>query len=568
MMEEIPPLAEMFAQHIDEITDEVTRAVIEQAGGTYASLDFAELRPRVLAGMEAFQRSLTEGTPGPFGAFFVRASVQRSQEGYDLEEMEKAIVATSDGIMPFVARHYAGTPPATLAENVRLAARIHLGGMEQIMTAFVKVHDEIVAAHTRELGRRVEQLDLINRVGRDATSLLDLHVLLPHIADLIRATFSYYAVMILLVDPEAKEVRLSAASAAEDVDLMQLDLRLPIDGHGIIPHVAITGMPLVVGDVSIEPRYRYIDALPRTCSEIALPLRIGDRVLGVLDLESAELNAFSPDDVQVLQTLADQLAIAIQNAGLYQAEAEARRAADAFRAEAVVASQMKSRFLASMSHELRTPLNAIINFTTFVARGMFGTVNAEQVSYLERVVAQGKHLLIIINDVLDLSKIEAGQMVLQCEALSPAVACRQAVEAVAGLARDKNLVLDNRVVNDLPAVWVDPIRLRQVLLNLLSNAIKFTPADGRITLCAEPASASASHLLVSVADTGIGIPVEHQAAIFQEFQQTEAGRREGGTGLGLTISSRIVALHGGRMWVESEVGRGSTFYFTLPLATT
>jgi signal transduction histidine kinase len=551
-MPDVPPLPELFARHIDQIADDVTQAVIDQAGGAYAGLAFGDLQPRVLAGMRAFQASLEQRSPQPFAAFFSRASAQRSTEGYDVEEMENAIVATGDVIMPFVARHYAAAPPATLIENVHLAASIHLGGMQQILTTFARVHDEIVARHSRELARRAEQLDLINRVGRNATSLLDLQTLLPHSAMLIRAAFGYYAVLILLVDTQTGDVRLSAAATAEDVDLMARGLRTPLGARGMVAHVAASGEPLVVGDVSAEPRYLRIDALPRTRSELTLPLRSGDQVLGVLDLESEALDAFQPEDVRVLQTLADQLAIAIYNARLYEATRQA--------------NLMKSRFLASMSHELRTPLNAIINFTAFVTRGVFGPVTAEQRSYLDRVVAQGKHLLSIINDVLDLSKIEAGQMALQCEAVALPAACREAFDSLAALAREKQLTLDVDLPADLPAIWADPIRLRQVLLNLLSNAIKFTPPGGHILARATQVASPVPHLLVSVADSGIGIPADQLTAIFQEFHQTEAGRREGGTGLGLAISSRIVAMFGGRMWAESPPGQGATIYFTLPLA--
>jgi signal transduction histidine kinase/CheY-like chemotaxis protein len=576
-----------------------------------------------------------------------------------------------------------------------------------------------VNERTSELARRVEQLDLISRVGRNAT-VLDRASLLPQIAQLIGHTLGYYAVSILLADPAAQKVYLSAVFTVQ-ANLLEGGLRLPIDSHSIIGHVALTGEPLVVNDVSAEPRYRPDARLPRTRAELALPLRIGAEVLGVLDLESAELDVFSADDVQVLQTLADQIAVIIHNARLYQAEAEARRAADTLRevgqvvgstlnldevlnrilsslsevlpydsatimllkgdtlyiqagrgfdqtiqgvclplavfplnrqvvgaaqpmiisdvrafaewpkdktpgadvicswigapliasgqvigmltidnyhpgayternlpmvmafanqaaialrnaelfqaaqtarAEAEEANRLKSQFLANMSHELRTPLNSVINFAYLLGLGTEGPLTPGQEDLLNRIGEAGRHLLGLINDILDLAKIEAGRLELFIEDVDLQELITGVLSTSVGLLRGKPVELKREVPADLPLVKADRTRVRQVLLNLLSNAAKFTDA-GSITV---RAWADDEWVTLSVTDTGIGMKGEDVPKAFAEFVQLDGTlkRQAGGTGLGLPISKRFVEMHGGRLWAESELGKGSTFYFTLP----
>ncbi len=247
------------------------------------------------------------------------------------------------------------------------------------------------------------------------------------------------------------------------------------------------------------------------------------------------------------------------NASLQTTMAEAQAA----RAAAEQASQLKTQFLANMSHELRTPLNSIINFTRILSSGLRGPVTPEQRDYLTRVRHSGEHLLGLINDILDLSKIESGRMELYTEPVQVAALIQGVIATAAGLTKGKPIELCQDLAPALPPVQADRTRLRQILLNLLSNAAKFT-ASGAITVRAHPA---AGQLIVSVHDTGIGIAPEHLTTIFEEFRQVEgsASRRYEGTGLGLTICRRLVELHGGRLWVESTVGVGSTFAFSLPI---
>ena len=226
------------------------------------------------------------------------------------------------------------------------------------------------------------------------------------------------------------------------------------------------------------------------------------------------------------------------------------------------ASRHKSEFLANMSHELRTPLNAIIGFSQVLRERMFGEVNEKQEEYLDDILSSGHHLLSLINEVLDLAKVEAGQVELEVATFSLNEALGRGVVMVRERATKNAVALSLVLASDVDLVDGDERRLRQVVFNLLSNAVKFTPQGGSISVASARVD---GEVQVSVSDTGPGIAPADQERIFEEFQQTDVGvaQREG-TGLGLALSRRIVALHGGQIWVESELGHGSRFVFTLP----
>jgi signal transduction histidine kinase len=230
--------------------------------------------------------------------------------------------------------------------------------------------------------------------------------------------------------------------------------------------------------------------------------------------------------------------------------------------ELEAASRHKSEFLANMSHELRTPLNAIIGFSQVLREGISGEINAKQEEYLEDILTSGNHLLALINDVLDLSKVEAGQVDLQIAPFSLRDALERGVSMVREQATKDGVQVTLHANGGPDIVTGDERRIRQVIFNLLSNAVKFAPAGGLVDVSATQAN---GEVKVSVADTGPGIAAEDLDRIFEEFQQTEAGaRQQEGTGLGLALSKRFVEMHGGRIWCNSEVGEGSTFVFTLP----
>jgi signal transduction histidine kinase len=260
--------------------------------------------------------------------------------------------------------------------------------------------------------------------------------------------------------------------------------------------------------------------------------------------------------VAMVTTFGAQSAIAIQNARLFR-ELEAKTR------ELEVASRHKSQFLANMSHELRTPLNAILGYGELIADGIYGEVPPPMREILGRVDASGRHLLGLINDVLDLSKIEAGQLSLLLADYSMKEVVESVLASVGALAADKGLVLTMNLAPDLPTGYGDQRRLTQVLLNLVGNAIKFTVEGG----VAVGVTTTDGTFEVAVIDTGPGIAPADQQRIFEEFQQadTSTTRPQGGTGLGLAIARRIVGMHGGRLWVESTPGSGSTFRFSVPV---
>ena len=289
---------------------------------------------------------------------------------------------------------------------------------------------------------------------------------------------------------------------------------------------------------------------------IAAPMLNDGVAIGGVLLRKTEVGPFTPRQVALLETFASQAVIAIQNVRLFTEIQEKSRQLE-------VASQHKSQFLANMSHELRTPLNAIIGYTEMMGDGLYGDVPEKAQGVLERVQANGRHLLGLINDVLDLSKIEAGQLELTMEEYSVADMVATVLSATESLARAKKLTIGSNLPAGLPTGTGDARRLTQVLLNLVGNAIKFTD-HGSVEVRAAQID---GRFELSVVDTGFGIAPEDQRKIFEEFQQVDnsSTRMKGGTGLGLSISRRIVELHGGRITVQSQVGKGSTFTVIVPI---
>jgi signal transduction histidine kinase len=265
---------------------------------------------------------------------------------------------------------------------------------------------------------------------------------------------------------------------------------------------------------------------------------------------------FSEKEIALLRTFADQAVIAIQNARLVGEIQHKSR-------ELEVANKHKSAFLASMSHELRTPLNAIIGFSEVLLARLFGELNAKQDDYLKDIHTSGKHLLNLINDVLDLSKVEAGRMDLEPSQFDLPVALADAMTLIRERATKHGIHLGLDVAPELSQISAYERKFKQILLNLLSNAVKFTPDGGRVEVRATRADGA---VLVAVSDTGIGIAPGDQEAVFEEFRQVgeDYTSKAEGTGLGLALTRRFVELHGGRIWVESELGKGSTFFFTIP----
>ena len=282
----------------------------------------------------------------------------------------------------------------------------------------------------------------------------------------------------------------------------------------------------------------------------------GAEAIGVIAVARGTVGPFSDKEIEILRTFGDQAVIAIENTRLFQ---ELREKTE----QLEIANRHKSEFLANMSHELRTPLNAIIGFSEVLLKRMFGPLNDKQDEYLQDVLSSGRHLLSLINDILDLSKIEAGRMELDLTTFNLPLALDNALTLVRERAMRHGIRLELAVGAGVGELVGDERKIKQILLNLLSNAVKFTPEGGHVGVRAERANGAVE---VSVTDTGIGISPEDQEAIFEEFRQvgTDYARKREGTGLGLTLARKFVELHGGRLWVKSLVGEGSTFTFSLP----
>ena len=299
-------------------------------------------------------------------------------------------------------------------------------------------------------------------------------------------------------------------------------------------------------------------------SILSVPMLLRDTAIGAINVVRVEMSPFTDAQIDLLKTFADQAVIAIENVRLFTELQERNREVELKRQELAAANQHKSEFLANMSHELRTPLNAIIGFSEVLAERMFGELTDKQEEYLRDIHASGQHLLSLINDILDLSKIEAGRMELELADFDLPGVIDNALTLVRERAGRRGIALGSEVDDQMGVILGDERKVKQVLLNLLSNAIKFTPEGGRVDVRATIAEGVVE---VSVTDTGVGIAPEDQAAIFEEFRQVgTAAKKVEGTGLGLALSRKFVELHGGRLCVQSRVGEGSTFTFTVPLA--
>jgi PAS domain S-box-containing protein len=557
---------------------------------------------------------------------------------------------------------------------------------------YIAIRTDITERKNNEaiVPRRAAEMETVARVATAAASELDLDRLLTTVADLTKANFNLYHAHIYLYDEESGVLRMVGGAGEAGRVMKERGHSIPYDRpHSLVARAARTRQGVLSNDVTQEPDFLPNPLLPDTLSEMAVPMIAGDRLIGVLDVQSDVLARFDEEDIRVMTTLAAQVAVAVENAraiqqillheaaienspsGLTIADAtqpdmplvyinpaferitgysvqeamgrncrflqrddrdqpglnelraalrEGRNATVVLRnyrkdgtmfynelrlspiydrhgrlthfvgvqtdisermqveleRERLLAQEretverlrqvdrMKSQFLANMSHELRTPLNSIIGYSEVLLDGTDGDLSEEAQEDVQIIHSSGRHLLAVINDILDLAKIEAGEMRMDREYVRLRDALDEIVRSAQVLVKDKPVTLRWMEDDPVETVYADPVRLRQIIMNLVSNAAKFTER-GSITI--RYGLDSASHAYIAVTDTGIGIDEAHLSEIFEQFRQVDGSstRRAGGTGLGLTITRHLVHLHGGKIAVHSKPGAGSTFRFTIPL---
>ena len=417
--------------------------------------------------------------------------------------------------------------------------------------------EQRVDARTRELARSVEELKALGEVSQAVSSTLDPETVLTSIVRHAVQLSKTDAGTIYEFDEDEHVFvpRINYGVSNEFIAAIRKS-RPYVGDKSVIGQASVKRAPEQVQDIMKMPYPIPFVRKAGFRALLALPLLREDRLIGGLVVRRKEAGEFPPPVVDLLQTFAAQSVIAIHNARLFREIEQKGR-------ELEIANKHKSEFLANMSHELRTPLNAILGYTELILDNIYGNVPGKIQEVLKRLEKSGRHLLSLINDVLDLSKIEAGQISLSLNEYSMLEVIQTAFTSLEALASEKNLNLKVDVSKDIPTGKGDEQRISQVILNLVGNAIKFTN-EGEIKAEANVADQT---FLVSISDSGPGLAEADQKKIFEEFHQVDSSstRKKGGTGLGLTISKKIVDMHGGRIWVDSTLGKGSTFRFTLPV---
>ena len=414
-------------------------------------------------------------------------------------------------------------------------------------------------ARTGQLTRSVEELRALGEVGQALSSTLDLETVLTTIVERAVVLSAADSGSILEYNETAEQFYLRVSN--EDDEVIAALRGTPLrKGEGATGRMALTREPVQIPDIVVQGAYesRVREALLRSERRalLAVPLLSEEHIIGGLVITRNAAGEFPAEVVELLRTFATQSALAIQNARLFHEIEEKSRELEA-------ASRHKSEFLANMSHELRTPLNAIIGYSELLEEEAGDLDGGRLVPDLQKIATAAKHQLSLINDILDLSKVEAGRMELEVADFDLPSAIENALTLVRERATRRGITLEPATDDRVGLIRGDERKVKQVILNLLSNALKFTPEGGRIDVRAGVRDGVAE---VSVTDTGVGIAPEDQAAVFEEFRQVgKSDKKAEGTGLGLALCRKFVELHGGRIWVKSQVGQGSTFTFTLPV---
>jgi len=408
----------------------------------------------------------------------------------------------------------------------------------------------------QETEQRLAEVSTLYTLAQQMTSNLELQKVLDSIVTVLRRVLNCRASCIFLVNEETGMLEIRAASGIKP--RWRREARMHI-GEGVSGQVVATGRPIYIKDTRQEPDFLFFD--PSVRSLLVVPLVSRDRVIGTLSVDDDTPDAFTPDEGRLLTIAAAQAAVAIENAQLYEGLKERAEKLEKAYNELKELDRLKSEFVQNVSHELRTPLTFIKGYVDLLLDGTLGELSESQRKSLSIVAQRTDSIIRLVNDIITLQQLEIGA--LNLAPVDLAEVAHLALEGARVTAEKAGLVLRKEIPPGLPPVWGDRDRLIQVFDNLLSNAIKFSPDGGTITVRVHDAG---EVLQAEVSDTGIGIPADKLDRIFERFYQVNGSskRRFGGTGLGLAIVKRIVEAHGGRVWVESQLGKGSTFYFTIP----
>jgi signal transduction histidine kinase len=443
-----------------------------------------------------------------------------------------------------------------LSVQVNTTQNNEIGQLTRSFNRMTRQLADLIATLEERVAARTHDLELASDISHRIAANLEDKQLFKELVERTRTAFNLAQVSLFLYNATSGQAEYQEGSGSDTNRTAPIQRAFGPSDVGAIPQAMAGRKTALVNGATKLSTNGENGSASALYSELAIPLMIQEELIGVLDLQSEVMNRFNEGEIKVFTSLAEQLAVAVRNVQLLAQTQHSLEAAEK-------ANAVKSTFLASMSHELRTPLNAIINFNKFVMKGVMGSVNERQTEALQTVDESAQHLLSLINDVLDISKIESGSLVLFVEDdVNLSDLLESAIRTAKGLLSGTNVKLTTEIDAEIPTVRGDKQRLLQILLNVLSNAAKFTEA-GEIHI---EATHKDAEILVTVKDTGAGIAPEEQNLVFEAFKQTQAGIAQGrGTGLGMPISKRLVEAHGGRMHFESAPGQGTTFYIAMPI---